>query len=824
MLSVQRSTFNTQHSTFKPCPVCTCKTQERVSHSSRWARAWWFVLLLTLGWGVTARSAADESPVHRIVEPWPLTDVRLLDGAFHHAQEVNRAYMLQLEPDRLLSHVRENAGLAAKGRPYGGWDHDGSQCIGHYLTALAHLAASTGDPAVRERIRYIVSEMAECQRAAGDGSLYGYASDKAWYSRLTTGEVPHIHVAPWYITHKIMAGLRDAYLLCGENQARDILVRMADWCIAVTARLTSDQWQAMLDREHGGPHEVLADVYALTGQPKYLDLARKFTHRRVYEPLARGDPSVLNGLHANTQFPKFIGYERIYELTGEKPRHDAARTFWENVTTTRSWANGGNSQSEFFFPPQEFPSKLLDLPGPETCNSYNMLRLTRQLFLVEPAARLMDYYERTLFNHILASQDPETGRFAYHTPMRPGHYRIYSTPFDSFWCCVNTGMESHSKHGEMIYARSQDGLYVNLFIASEARWIEQGLILRQETRFPEEPRTTLSLALNQPRPLTLRVRWPAWVPAGKLQVMVNGRNHPIQGGPGDYVTISRVWESGDRVQVDLPMRPRVEMLPQSKDYAAFFYGPVLLAAPMGTEGLSPADFFSLNGDAIPRKALPVDDFPSLIMEPDQAVTNLTQAAPDPLRFSLCNAVQPAEVTLLPLYRLHRQRYTIYWPVREPKTCAELRAHRERERQEAASLEARTIDRVEIGDESSEKKHHLQGDRTGSGPAPWPHAKWRDAAGWFAYDLQLPPEPPVALRCVFWGGDVRRTFDVLVEGKIISTVTLNAPRPGEYVVRTFAIPPALTAGRRLATVRFQAHEGSLAGGLFDLHTVRPEPVP
>ena len=775
---------------------------------------------LAIGVGLFAANVGAAAEAVRLAaSPWPLQDVRLLEGLFRDAQERNKAYLLRLEPDRLLSHVRKNAGLPPKGRPYGGWDRQGSQCVGHHLSALAHMAASTGDPAVRERVRYIVRELAECQRAAGDGSLHGYASDKAWYQKVSAGEMPFIPVSPWYVTHKIMAGLRDAYLLCDETAAREVLVRMADWCLVVTARLTPAQWQAMLDREHGGPHEVLADVFAMTGERNYLDLARQFTHHRVYDPLARGDASVLDGLHANTQFPKFIGYERIYELTGEKARHDAVLTFWENVTSDRSWANGGNSQSEAFFPPSEFPRKLLDLPGPETCNTYNMLRLTRRLFLVQPSGRLMDYYERALLNHVLASQDPETGGFAYHTPMRPGHYRIYSHPEDSFWCCVNTGMESHSQHGEMIYARAEDGFYINLFIATEARWREQGLTLRQATRFPDEPRTTLLLTLEQPRSMALHLRWPAWVEAGKLQVAVNRGRVPVQGTPGNYLTLSRVWQSGDRVQVELPMRPRVEVLPRSTNYAAFFYGPVLLAGALSREALSPADFISQDGDPIPRRALPVENFPVLVAKPEKAASRLERMAGEALGFRLSGVMQPGDVTLVPLFRLHRQRYTVYWPVYDEPTWAKARVHREAEKQEAATLDAQTIDRVVIGDADSERRHGLQGDRTETGPAPWPHSRWRHAAGWFAYELKIQPGSPALLRCVFWGGDTGRTFDVLIDGRLVETVALEAPRPGDYLVKSIPVPPALTAGKERMVVRFQARPGSLAGGLFDLRTVR-----
>ena len=494
---------------------------------------------------------------------FPLADVRLLPGPFKDAQETDRAYLLRLDPDRLLSWTRKNVGLAPKAPPYAGWDRDGSGTIGHYLSACSQMAETTGDPALRKRVDYVVSEMDACQKAGGDGGLYAFSWDRTvYFPQMAAGHLIHTDVTAWYGEHKILAGLRDAYELCGSTEARDVLVRMADWCVAVTAKLTDAQWQTMLSGEHGGPHEILADVYAITGDRRYLDCAEKFKHRAVFDPLARGDASVLTGLHANTQIPKFVGYERIYQLTGDRTWDDAARNFWENVTSQRSWANGGDSQWEHFFAPSETEGKMLEISGPETCNTYNMLKLTQQLYTRTPSARYMDYYERALYNHILPSEAPGGG-FVYYTPMRPGHYRVFSRDYDAFWCCVGTGMENHGKYGGMIYAEAPNRLFVNLFIPSVLTDRAHGLTLTQQTRFPEEPKTRLTLTLAAPCKLTLSLRYPAWVAPGALSVRVNGHAVPTAARPGSFVDVSRVWRSGDRVDLGLPMRLTTEPLPDA---------------------------------------------------------------------------------------------------------------------------------------------------------------------------------------------------------------------------------------------------------------------
>ena len=459
------------------------------------------------------------------------------------------------------------------------------------------MAQATGDPAIRRRVDYVVSELALCQQANGDSGLYPSRWDKEWFSKLAAGQVQSENTTPWYTTHKTLAGLRDAWLLCGNTQARDMLTKMADWCIAVTAKLTDAQWQEMLGPpggmgEFGGPHEVLADVYAITGDRKYLDCAEKFRHKIIFDPLAQGNGAALNGQHANTEIPKFVGYERIYELTGDKIWHDAAQNFWNDVVTDRSWANGGNSQWEHFFAPSEYESKMEQVCGPETCNTYNMLKLTQALYTLSPSVRYLDYYEKALYNHILSSEAPGKGGFVYYTPMRPGHYRVYSRDFDAFWCCVGTGMENHGKYGKMIYSHAGSSqLSVNLFIPSVLTWKDAGLTLRQETTFPQESQTRLRLTLAQPKKITLSVRCPGWIAPGAQTLRVNGAIVKTAAKPGSFAEITRVWHSGDTVDIALPMHVRTEPLPGSADYAAFFYGPILLAGPLGTEGLTPDDFY-----------------------------------------------------------------------------------------------------------------------------------------------------------------------------------------------------------------------------------------
>ena len=760
---------------------------------------------------------------------FPLEDVRLLPGPFQRAQDTDRAYLLKLSPDSLLAGMRQAAGLAPKAPHYGGWDEGGSGSVGHYLSAISQMAQATGDPVLRKRVDYIVGEMAAVQAANGDGGLYPSQWDKDWFAKLRRDDVQTLPTTPWYTTHKTMAGLRDAWLLCGCAPARDALVKMGDWAIRVTANLSDAQWQDMLGPpgtmgEHGGPHEVLADLYAITGDKKYLQVAERFKHAVIFDPLARNDVSVLNGQHANTEIPKFVGYERIYELSGDPAWHAASLNFWNDVTSERTWANGGNSQWEHFFAPTEWGAKVNEICGPETCNTYNMLKLTQELYTDQPSARYMDYYERALYNHILPSEAPGGG-FVYYTPMRPGHYRVFSRPFDAFWCCVGTGMENHGKYGRMIYAHTSDRLYVNLYIPSLLTWPERGVKLRQDTTFPETPKTRMTLTLARPQKMTLSLRVPGWETPGAFSVRVNGAPIQAAGRPGSFLDVTRVWKSGDTLDIALPMRVTTQSLPGDAHYAAFFYGPVLLAGPLGTEGLTRADFYGGGPFNSPGqtagKTVPSTHAPTLIGDPVRAASQVVRAPGPTLAFRTKGLGRPGDVSLVPFYTVFFQRYALYWPFQSAAAYAEQQRLRADEIKDAQTLDARTIDRVLIGDAVSEAAHDLAADRSRTGGAGAPYAHWRDSEGGsFSYRLKSLPDAPLSARCTFFGGDTGRTFDILVDGHPIATQTLTGTRPDEFLSVTYPIPPALTRGKTQITVRFQAKPGSLAGGVLDCRTVRP----
>ncbi|OHE82810.1 MAG: hypothetical protein A2107_06300, partial [Verrucomicrobia bacterium GWF2_62_7] len=456
------------------------------------------------------------------LQPFDLTEVRLLDGPFRETMLRDKKYLLDLDADRLLHTFRVVAGLPTATQPYGGWEDPKRELrghsMGHYLSACALMFASTGDAKLKAKVDYIVAKLAKCQEAMPkQGYNKGFLSayPESFFDRVDACKPVW---APYYTLHKILAGLLDVHDHCGNKQALDIVVKVADWLKLRIAKLSHEQQQKALGNEHGGINESFANLYAITGNPDHLKLALAFNHEFIFDPLARGEDK-LNGLHANTQVPKITGAAREYELTGEKKLGDVAKFFWERVALHRSYCIGGHSDREHFHPIEE-SSKHLSPATAETCNTYNMLKLTRHVFAWEPSAQAMDFYERALFNHILASQDPKTGMPIYFASLKPGHFKSYSTPTNSFWCCTGTGMENHGKYGDTIYFHDNDSLYVNLFIASELTWKEKGLVVRQETGFPESDTTRLTLKCAKPVEFILKIRKPAW--ATEFAVQVNG--------------------------------------------------------------------------------------------------------------------------------------------------------------------------------------------------------------------------------------------------------------------------------------------------------------
>jgi len=780
-------------------------------------------------------AASDAAP--RAIQPatptqmLPLTSVRLLAGPFADAVKANQQYLLALEPDRLLAPFFREAGLAPKAKPYGNWESSGldGHTAGHYLSALATMIASGADtPAgeLKRRLDYMVSELGRCQQAAGDGYLGGVPGSRELWQTIATGRVEVINRkwVPWYNLHKTFAGLRDAYWFAGNQQAREILIRCGDWCEKVVSGLSEEQMQRMLGQEHGGINEVLADLYVISGDQKYLRLAQRFNHKALLDPLLRHEDQ-LTGKHANTQIPKVIGFERIATLTGDREADSGVRYFWENVTGKRSLAFGGNSVSEHFNDPNDFSGVLAHREGPETCNTYNMLQLTEQLFASRPEAAYADYYERALYNHILASINPERPGFVYFTPIRPQHYRVYSQPDQCFWCCVGTGIENPGRYGEFIYPQATNGIYVNLFIPSEVALTNLGLTLLQETAFPDEPRTKLVLKLKKSAEFTLLVRHPRWVAVGEFAVRVNGEPVTVASTPSSYAELHREWRDGDRVEIELPMRTTVERLPDGSDWVAILRGPIVLASPAGTNdmrGLYAND--SRMGHVAAGPLVPMDQVPVLLVSASDLPRHIkANTAAGPMHFRLVDVVEPsssAGLPLIPFFRLHGERYQMYWQL---TTKQELAAKRERlaaEERAKALREANTLDRIAVGEQQPEVEHDFAGEKTDSGLRNG--QRWRRGE-WFQYSLNPHGERNVDLEVTYWGGEANRTFDILANGERLATESFDNPKPGQLFEKRYFIPAKILSGATngRVTIKFSAPQGSSVASVYDVRLMKPE---
>ncbi|MCC7492454.1 MAG: glycoside hydrolase family 127 protein [Fimbriimonadaceae bacterium] len=750
--------------------------------------------------------SAAPSVVPLAAVPFDPAAVRLADGPFREAQQRDAAWLLQLDPARLVAWFRREAGLPQQAQPYGGWESQGvaGHSLGHYLSACAWTYASTGDARFKERIDGLVAELAACQQAIGTGYLAAIPGGKQCFADLAAGRIRSAGFdlngiwVPWYTLHKLFAGLLDAQALAGSEAALAVARQLADWADRTLAGLTPEQWQTMLACEHGGMNEVLAELWARTGETRYLALSRQFHHRAVLDPLAAWQDK-LAGLHANTQIPKAIGCARRYELTGDTTDRVIAETFWQRVVQHHSYVIGGHSDHEHFGPPDRLNDRLSTNTS-ETCNTYNMLKLTAHRFAwsADPAAA--EYAERALWNHILASQNPVDGMTCYYVPLRSGEAKTYSTPFDSFWCCTGTGMENHARYGEQIWFGGDD-LWLNQFIASTVTWRAKGVQVTQSTRFPQEPRSRLTVHCPAPTDFTLRLRWPRWCVGYAVQV--NGEPVALSGLPGSYVAVRRTWRDGDRVTLELPLALRCEAMPDNADRLAVLYGPLVLAADLGNS-------------SDPRPEL----LPALVSEQGDPAGWL-QPTGEPLTWRSGPTARPRELTWRPFYATHGVRYAVYLDRFTPAQWAAHEAAWRAEQERLRELEARTADRLRIGEMQPERDHNLQGERTSAGD--FGGRKWRHAVdgGWFSFELAV-PDGPAELLLTYWGSDSGgREFEVWLNDRLLGTQILNNQQPGQFFDVVYKIPPDFARGNRRVTVKLQAKPGRLAGGLFGARMVKPQ---
>lgn len=599
----------------------------------------------------------DGKTVHRErvdwkVRPFPLKQVRLGEGPCKTAMEADRRYLNSLPPDRLLHTFRLNAGLPTSAQPLGGWEAPdcelrGHYAGGHYLSSAAMMYASTGDQDLKKNADIVVAELARCQDALKSGG-YLSAFPVEFFDRLRNRERVW---APFYTIHKIIAGNLDMYVHCGNRQALEVAEKMAGWVAGYTGPLSYDHMQRILGTEFGGMGEVLSNLYAVTGKDEYLDVAQRFDKKWFLDPLAQHRDE-LKGLHVNTHIPQVIAAARYYELTGDRRHRDIAEYFWEEVVSERSYCTGGTSNHESWNTDPGQLSSELSTDTTECCCAYNMMKLTRHLFGWSPGARLMDYYERVLFNHRLGTINPADGTMMYYLPLVSGYWKTFGKPFDSLWCCTGTGSEEYAKLADTIYFHDDDSLYVNLYIDSRLDWPEKGLKLKQETRFPQEQGTTLILSANAPVEMAINLRIPYWAQGGKVKI--NRTVLPAFASPSSYLTLNRLWKNGDQIEFSLPMGLHIDSMPDDETVQAVMYGPLVLAA-----RFDPVSKNIMYGDYQP-KAGDLYKVPDIVADPAKPTAWVEPDQKEPLLFHAVGQSQP--LALLPLNEIIQQRYAVYWKV------------------------------------------------------------------------------------------------------------------------------------------------------------------
>ncbi|HEY8899160.1 MAG TPA: glycoside hydrolase family 127 protein [Chthoniobacterales bacterium] len=770
---------------------------------------------------------AADAPISPQAQPFPLADVRLLDGPFKSAQDVNARYLLEVvNVDRLLAGFRAQAKLPAKAERYGGWEARGinGHSLGHYLSAVSALYAATGDPKALKKIEYVVAELAACQQANGDG--YVLPVNKQIYEDIRRGQIQasgfslNREWVPNYNLHKVLAGLRDAYRYAGNKQALAVERGMADYLAGVYKDLTPAQAQEILRAEYGGLNEVFADLSVDTGDPRYLELSRTiFHHDAILDPLEQGQDR-LNGQHGNTQIPKIIGIARDYELTGEAKYRTGVQTFWDSVVNLRTFANGGHGEHEHFFPPAQFPQKL-GKQDTETCNTYNMIKLTGQMFSWDPNAAEMDYVERGIINHLLSNIGRQPGEFGYFVSFDPIATKVFSKPEGGWWCCVGTGMENPARYGEQVYFHDATSLWVNLFIASELSWKERGIQLRQETAFPDSDTVRFTFKAAAPTKLALRIRHPFW--CTRPEVKINGAPVAVKSEPSSYFTIDRVWKTGDVVTLRLPMTLRVEALPHSDGkVVSVLYGPNLLAGIVPAKPGAPDPAKERWDDHLKAPGQVPGTPPVFIAENYEALLRRFQPTGRAFaEFRSVGVVLPQDLTFVPLHRVYEEHYAVYLPFATPTEWKQREEEIRAAEAAKARLDAATLDAVQPGFQQSEVEHNFQSENSETGS--FRDRKWRDArtGGWFSYDLAVDPNKPMALIVTYFGGDRGRTFDVLVDGKKVATQKLDGRQNGKFLNVVYALPADSTRRKTKVTVRLQGVGNSLAGGAYDLRVLQAD---
>ena len=742
-----------------------------------------------------ARGTQPLAPTHAVAPiikpgatPFPLSDVRLLNGPFRDSRDAEARYLLSLNVDRLLAPYRIESGLKQRAPQYPGWETDylPGVALAFYLSGISNLSAGVEgweSNEFRQRLIYILDELERCQQETG-GYLLGTRNGRAIFARIER-EGKFQGFAPWgdgcaepyYALEKIFSGLRDAYRVAGQPKGLQIEVRLGNWLGDHMSHLSDAQMTEIMTIEFGGMNWVLSDLYADTGEDRFMKLSRRWQDKSAFDGPAAGIDD-LAGKHANTQFPKFAGLAARYPWSGNPADLKTAAFFWESVVRHHTYATGGNSEHEHFDHPNSLNGHLSQFTE-ENCNEYNMLRLTQLLFNIEPKPEYAGYTERTLFNHILSAQDVRDGRICYFLPLASGASRAPQELYDDFSCCVCSGFDSYSRHAGYIYSHNDQALYVNLLIASELTWRDKNLVLRQETRFPDEDSAVFTMQLGQPVHFSLYLRYPAWASDG-IHVQINGVSHGINAAPGEFFAIDREWRDGDTVFFKAPLTLRQETLPGDQNRLALFAGPVLLAGTLGP---------------IADPALEDPGYVPWLIPVDKPLSQWLRATDDPCKFTTTIA-QPRNITVQPFFRARDASYIIYWDRATPAGWTEHLNGVQEFHAQAQALDARTVDKVTVGDLASETAHQLtvQGtSASGRGMRGLQmHLNWRTGES-FAYEMQLPTGQAATIWCKYFtqrylpgnGPDIQ-IDGVTISRYIAAPSIVQAPNSG--IVVELPVPP------------------------------------
>lgn len=615
--------------------------------------------------GQAADRLSVANSIETRAEAFELKDIRLLPSRFRENLQRDSAWMMSIGVNRLLHSFRTTTGVwsGREGgymtvKKLGGWESLDCELrghtTGHILSASALMYAATGSDCFKAKGDSLVNGLAEVQKAYGNGYLSAFP--EGLINRNMQGKSVW---APWYTLHKILAGLIDQYLYAGNALALEVAENMAGWAYGKLNSLDDGTRRLMLRNEFGGMPEAFWNLYSISGNEQHRFLAEWFYHNDVIDPLKAGKED-FGTKHTNTFIPKVLAEARKYELTGSQESRSAADFFWHEMIDHHTFAPGCSSDKEHFFAPEKFSKHISGYTG-ETCCTYNMLKLSRHLFCWNTSAEVADYYEQALYNQILGQQDPQTGMVCYFLPLKSGSHKVYSTPENSFWCCIGSGFESHAKYAESIYYHKADSLYVTLMIPSVLSWKDKGITITQKTAFPEEDKTSLHISAEKTVKATVLLRYPSW--SGKPEVRLNGRKLAVKEKKGEFVSITGKWKDGDIIEVRYPMSLRLSYAPDDSSLAAVFYGPVLLAGRLGTDGFigkQPDSDPSLYNDYYTYDYHIPDGLDTQL---DVDTDNLNGAfiKTGPLEFAT-----PSGDRLSPLYDIHRERYVVYWNLKQHK--------------------------------------------------------------------------------------------------------------------------------------------------------------